>query len=168
MSAIISPCGSYRYTLHRSIPQPLRWVKRILFVMLNPSTADAHIDDATIRKCKGFASRHGYTHLTVVNLFAVRSRHPIALLGATDPVGPENDRHIQEQVEIHRNGLIIAAWGSHKPKALEQLILDRAAAVMPMLGPHTYCIGLAKSGAPRHPLMQSYEREFIPFNSGVA
>src|SRR3990167_7612004 len=95
-SAIISPCGSYRYTLHRPIPSILRWVKPLLCIMVNPSTADATKEDPTVRRCIGFAKDMGATSLTVVNLFAFRSASPKALATMDDPVGPDNDRHIFE------------------------------------------------------------------------
>ena len=52
--AAISPCGRYRYALWRkwSDMGPLA-----TFLMLNPSTADASENDATIRKCIGWLGR---------------------------------------------------------------------------------------------------------------
>lgn len=145
LSAIISDCGQYRYTLHRTLESPLRWVKPCLFIMLNPSTADAELDDPTIRRCISFAKREGCTELTVVNLFALRSTNPEYLLTAQDPVGPDNDQYIKEQVEKHQNGLIIAAWGSHKS------ISKRVSQVIPLLN-NAYCLGTNKDGTPKHPL----------------
>jgi len=79
--ALISPCSQYRYWLLR------RWSNRPLatFVMLNPSTADANSDDATIRKCMGFADAWGLGGIWVVNLFALRSTNPYGLV--SDEVG---------------------------------------------------------------------------------
>lgn len=69
--AELSPCGTYRYTLTRQFrpnaPAPM------VFVMLNPSTADASQDDPTIRRCLGFADREGYGAILVVNLYALRA-----------------------------------------------------------------------------------------------
>lgn len=161
MSATISDCGQYRYTLHRTLESPLRWVKPCLFIMLNPSTADAELDDPTIRRCLSFANREGCTKLTVVNLFALRSTDPTKLLVHEDSVGPDNDRHIKEQVEKHQNGLIIAAWGSHKS------ISKRVSQVIPLLK-NAYCLGTNKDGAPKHPLyllnskpLVRYERQYV-------
>lgn len=145
MGAVISECGRYRYTLHREIHQPVRWVRPMLFVMLNPSTADASKDDPTIRRCFSFAKREGCASLTVVNLFALRATDPKDLGWAEDPVGPENDRHIQEQVSKHATGWIVAAWGSNT------MAFKRAERVVHMLG-DVWCLGTTKLGAPRHPL----------------
>ncbi len=67
--------------------------------MLNPSTADASVDDPTIRRCMGFSRRLGYQGMVVVNLFAWRSPKPSELSKADDPVGPDNNWHIEEAIE---------------------------------------------------------------------
>jgi hypothetical protein len=67
--------GSYRYRLDR-------WWgpgKRLVFVMLNPSTADAMKDDQTIKRCMYFARREKCDGITVVNLFAWRTTFPSEL-----------------------------------------------------------------------------------------
>lgn len=68
--AVLSEDGVYRYRLTREWGENLDACKRVCFVMLNPSTADASKDDPTIRKCIGFATRLGFDALEVVNLFA--------------------------------------------------------------------------------------------------
>src|SRR5262245_19133112 len=93
--ALISPCGLYRYWLTRTWDNSLR---RVCWVMLNPSTADAEQDDPTIRRCVGFARSWGAGGIIVVNLFAFRASDPKALLRAADPVGPDNDGHILKSV----------------------------------------------------------------------
>ncbi len=107
-SAVLSECGAYRYRLDRE------WdlqKGRVAFLMLNPSTADASVDDPTIRRCIGFAKAWGYGALTVGNLFALRSTSPKALYGHSDPVGPENDKHLLEIARSARK--IVCAWGTH-------------------------------------------------------
>lgn len=89
--AILSACGTYRYHLWRL------WDKALpvmVFVMQNPSTADASHDDPTIRKCIGFAKRHGYGGISVRNIFALRATDERILLTHHDPFGPENDAHL--------------------------------------------------------------------------
>jgi hypothetical protein len=75
-NALLSPCENYRYWLSRDWDDSLPIVT---FIMMNPSTADATIDDATIRKCVGFAKAWGFGRIRVVNLFALRSRDPLDL-----------------------------------------------------------------------------------------
>jgi len=87
-SAVISGDGKYRYFLAR------RWGstgKTVAFIGLNPSTADATLDDPTIRRCVGFAKFWGGSALHMVNLFALRSPTPASLRVASDPIGPQND-----------------------------------------------------------------------------
>jgi hypothetical protein len=160
VSAIISPCGAYRYTLHRRIPSVLRWVKPCLFVMLNPSTADATMDDPTIRRCIGFAKREGCTDLTVVNLFALRATDPKQIQAATamgkDPIGPDNWNHFTAQIEGHqRIGLIIAAWGAHPMASTMPVHHER------LREARALCLGMTKDGSPRHPLYVKADQPLV-------
>jgi hypothetical protein len=125
--------------------------------MLNPSTADATKDDPTIRRCVKFAERHKCTKLTVVNLFALRATDPGELLTHPDPIGPLNRLHLEEQVDIHQHGLIIAAWGSHPFAKV------RAAQVIESFGPFM-CLGRTKDGSPRHPLYVKGDTPLIPLD----
>jgi hypothetical protein len=109
-SAVISPCGRYRYHLHRRIADSGRVAT---FVMLNPSRADAEIDDPTIHRVMGFARRWGCGELHVVNLFAFRATRPADLRKAADPVGPENRDRIRRAVAVAADGLVVCAWGTH-------------------------------------------------------
>lgn len=152
--AILSPCGVYRYYLLR------RWSDgpAMLFLMLNPSTADAHVDDATVRKCIGFAKLHGHGAVGVVNLFAFRARHPKDMRAAVDPVGPENDRHIVERARAA--GSVVCAWGPNasgtgRPEAVVRML--RASGV------RLQCLHITKDGSPGHPLMLSYDRPLIEY-----
>ena len=141
-TATVSPCGTYRYDLTR------HWAETppVLWVMLNPSTADADIDDPTIRRCIGFTKSWGYGSLAVVNLYAFRSTDPKGLRSAADAIGPENDEHIAKWAE--RSMLAVAAWGAHggPTRAGSVARIVRAA------GRDLMCLGITKSLAPRHPL----------------
>ena len=110
--ALISECGQYRYRLSR------RWNKSLpccLFIMLNPSTADAELDDPTIRRCIAFAKSWGYGKLYVGNLFAIRTSRPAKMKKAIDPVGPDNCHHLQRMARkvARSGGVCVAAWGGH-------------------------------------------------------
>lgn len=152
MTAEFSPCGTYRYVLTRKTKCPFRWVRRALFIMLNPSTADAIQDDPTIRRCISFAGREGCTDLTVVNLFALRATNPKELYGHPDPVGPLNDIRLAEMIASHT--FVIAAWGSHA------FAKDRAKHIIDKFGPFL-CLGKTKDGSPRHPLYVKGNAELI-------
>jgi hypothetical protein len=127
----------------------------VLFVMINPSTADATKDDATIRKCVGFAKRWGMGSLEVVNLFAWRSKDVADLLAAADPVGPGNDAAISGA--IVRAQLVVAAWGPKK------IVKQRAPAVLDLLSAHSvvHAIRVADNGEPCHPLMLPYASPLV-------
>ena len=148
-SADISPCGLYRYTLRRT------WASgpECAFIMLNPSTADADNDDPTIRRCISFAKREGCGALLVVNLFAFRATDPAEMARAADPVGPDNDRVLDEAL---KTDFAIAAWGAH-PMAQKKGKLLAAQYYLD-------CLGKTKSGAPRHPLYVKGDAPMIPFN----
>jgi hypothetical protein len=110
-SARLSPCGRYRYYLER------RWAEHgsvAVFYLCNPSTADATEDDATVRKCIGFAMRWKCAAVVIVNPFALRSRDPKALkLGQGDLVGPENYDWVREAAFVAKDtgGPFVAGWG---------------------------------------------------------
>jgi hypothetical protein len=133
----------YRYTLVRELrPDPRR---HVLFVMLNPSTADESLDDPTIRRCRGFAEHWGFEALTVVNLFALRATDPRTLRRHHDPIGPANDTWIVNAAQSASR--IIAAWGTHGTLA------NRDQQVLRLLAPlRVHCLGRTKDGHPRHPL----------------
>lgn len=146
MSAEISLCGTYRYTLTRPrrVEHPDRGTA--LFCMLNPSTADATLDDPTIRRCRGFADSWGCAGITVVNLYALRSTNPDALWAHTDPVGPENDLWLRRVAREH--GDVVCAWGT---KAREDRV-RQAVEILRSAGARLWCLGKTKAGHPRHPL----------------
>jgi hypothetical protein len=145
-AATISDCGTYRYDLHRWI-NPGKDDHRLMFLMLNPSTADADRDDPTIRRCIRFARDWGFDRLVVTNLFALRATDPAELLKAPDPIGPGNDESIYRHAA--KVDLVVAAWGAHP------FAEDRADSVATVLHEHDVdlaCLGTTLGGHPRHPL----------------
>lgn len=148
-NALISDCGKYRYwlTRHFMYMGEMRH-GTVLFVMLNPSTADGECDDPTIRRCKGFASGWGYRTLVVVNLYAYRATNPAELWRADDPVGPDNDLHIQEAINQCKVDSVVCAWGANaKPHRV-----NKFTDLMNKLNVGMTCLGTTKHGAPKHPL----------------
>ena len=152
--ADISACGKYRYSLWRewgglyTTRSVLK--KSCLFIMLNPSTADAKTDDPTIRRCVSFAKSFGYDWLEVVNLFAFRATNPKQLLALNhndDPVGVRNQEVIEQAAS--RTGIIIAAWGAHGSYlGQDETVLDWLDENVDLV----HALGITNEGHPRHPL----------------
>lgn len=150
-SAVISKCGNYRYELRRiwDESKPLA-----LFVGLNPSTADAEVEDNTSRVCINYAKRWGYGGLLLGNLFAFRSTDQAALFKAADPIGPGNDKALAALQD--QTALVICAWGaSGRHLARDRAVLDR------LRDPH--CLVRLKSGAPGHPLYKKADLQPIRY-----
>lgn len=145
--AILSECEKYRYVLSRTwgLEPPL------VFVMLNPSTADDRVDDPTIRKCIGFARREKCGGIVVVNLYAWRATSPADMKKAADPIGPDNNRFIYSAVTGPCEKVVVA-WGANAEpaRARDVLKLIRDAGKEPL------CLGKTNSLQPRHPLMLAY------------
>lgn len=144
----------YRYTLHRRwSPGPV-----VVFLMLNPSTADERVNDPTVERCERRARALGAGGIVVVNLFALRATDPAALYGYHDPIGPFNDAAI---LSACRGAAQVAcAWGRHgqlDDRAAHVLRLLRAAGVQPQ------CLGVNKDGSPKHPLYVPYTASMVPF-----
>ena len=137
----------YRYRLWRDWHERPRSSRRLLWILLNPSTADEAILDPTIRRCVRFSREWGYTGLEVVNLFALRATDPATLRFADDPVGPGNDEAIAAALGDCRAA--VAGWGAHPLAAPRAAVVrDMARAFRTPL----FCLGVTKSGQPRHPL----------------
>lgn len=160
MSAVISPCGLYRYRLSRLTR--VSYDKTVAFIGVNPSTADATVDDATVRKWIGFASRWGFGRIEVVNLFAFRATDVRKLAGEADPIGPLNDTYIEEA--LCEADLVVPCWGScdKLPKSLRYRALDIDHAVRHSLA-KAKCLGRTKGGDPLHPLMLAYDTPLVDY-----
>lgn len=168
-AAVVSECGRYRYALTRLVDEAL--VSRIcVFVMLNPSTADAMVDDATIRRCKAYARGFGCGVLHVVNCFAWRATDPKELRrvvraeGLAVAVGTENDWHIDRARSIA--DVIVCSWGNN---VLHRELLPRRAQMHELLaGREVFCLGVTKEIEPVHPLRQPKNAKLASFTSGAA
>jgi hypothetical protein len=176
--AHLSADGVYRYSRWREWrgthdPKHWRWLgandgageplgepKSVLFVMLNPSTADAGNDDPTIRRCVSFCKSWKYEMLTVVNLFAYRATKPSELFAfqakGGDPVGWENSTIIADAAL--RAGLVICAWGANA--AGLQFHTDTVRGWLH--GRKHYALGFTKDGHPRHPLYAPLASPLVP------
>lgn len=153
--AEISDCRLYRYALWRE------WLptgKAMTFVMLNPSMADARIDDATIRKCIGFASRWGYGKFMVVNVMAFRTTDPANIPhDAERAMGPENRRWLIEGATYGE--LVMLAWGAPRKQFQDAYRIAEYDITHVADGRMTpvECLGLTKELGPKHPVRLPYD-----------
>lgn len=143
--ATISADNRYRYRLTRSWSPE----RPMIFVMLNPSTADDRVDDPTIRRCIGFAKRESCGGIIVVNLYALRSTDPRGLHNVDDPYGPKNAEALQAAIDesILRDNPIVCAWGTKGRDGIERFLgaARRQKA-------HLHALGITADGYPKHPL----------------
>jgi len=156
--AVFSPCGQYRYLLWRVWDAAL---PLLLWIMLNPSTADAEVDDATIRVCKGRAIRLGYGGIVVANLFALRATNPAKLYAHMSPVSAaddlgSNDGYIYQA--LRQTQLTICAWGTHGSymgRGPDMIAWLRTREIGPM------ALKLNADGSPAHPLRIPYSQPLV-------
>jgi hypothetical protein len=149
-TATLSDDGRYRYELRRI------WGDHhdpAVFVMLNPSIADADKDDPTIRRCIRFAQTWQYGSLLVVNLYALISTDPTGIADRPDGIGGRRAEDFLRRA-IRDAGVVVAAWGNHaRPRRVEQvrqIAREEQRQIM--------CLGRTKTGAPIHPLARGKHR----------
>jgi hypothetical protein len=142
---IFSPDRRYRYTLIHRWDELINPHHGVAWICLNPSTADEHQLDPTLRRIRDFSATWGYSFFVMLNLFAWRATLPADMKNAEDPVGPENDRWIAHWAsKVDR---VVIGWGEHGAHR------NRADAVLAYLDPkRTYCLERNASAQPKHPL----------------
>lgn len=163
MSAVISPCGTYRYRLERDVNAARSMV--FMYIGVNPSTADANVDDATVRKWRGFTERNYGGRFVVGNLFGFRATDVAELEHQIDPIGPRNGEHLLSMMA--EADVIVPCWGSRAklPKRLfghVDLMLCIIRNEASRQGKPLQCFGLTNGGDPKHPLMLGYDTPLVP------
>lgn len=159
--AVLDPTSTYRYLLGRrwSLGPSLAWV------MLNPSTADADLDDQTIRQVRHYSRREGYGQAVVANLFAYRTADPaelvLALDHGTDIVGPANPAAVRALAGLD----IVVAWGANIDRPKLRRPARAAIAALLELDPTPRCLGVTTGGHPRHPARLGHSRPLEPWSN---
>lgn len=149
--AEISPCGIYRYSLWRIWDDSL---PKVMFIGLNPSTADATDDDSTITRCIRFAEMWGFGGIYMTNLFAYRSTDKSKLYAVDEAVGEDNDKYILKYAK--KADKIIAAWGN------DGSFLGRSETIYNLI-PSLFCLHINQTGEPKHPLYVAYDTTLKPY-----
>jgi len=143
--AVFSDDRRYRYRLWRTVEDVAILKRKAVMIGLNPSIADEHVLDPTLKRFLSFCRLWGCSRMEVVNLFALVSTDPSGLYTCADPVGPGNDLAID--VAVVDADVIVACWGAHPMAA------KRASDVLSMLGTRQLmCFGRNHDGSPKHPL----------------
>ena len=162
--AQFSPCRTWRYSLWRIWDDSE--ANYVAWIGLNPSKADEQQDDPTIRRVLDFSRRWGYGGVYMLNLFAFRATHPEVMMGAADPIGPENDRWILEYTEAA--GCTIACWGNlgrfhNRDLHVAQIRRDSPHAKTRTIGENFRCLKVTEQGCPWHPLYVPKTAKHKPF-----
>ena len=147
-TAVYSDCETYRYSLTRVWQED---APRVMFVMLNPSTADELQNDPTVERCEQRARRLGFGGFRVTNIFAFRATAPGDMKKAQDPVGTDNAHQLALGIEWADQ--VIAAWGVHGAHMDQG---PRMGALLKDCGKPLFHLGLTKEGHPKHPLYLPY------------
>jgi len=138
--AILSDDRKYRYVLSRIWDESK---PTVMFIGLNPSTADETTNDPTIIRCIEFAKSWGYGGVYMLNLFAFRATQPEDMFQANEPIGIDNDNYLMEYSK--KCDKIICAWGNHGK------FKDRSNEMKSKLN-NLYYLKLNQTGEPAHPL----------------
>ena len=166
MSAIISECGLYRYRLDRDCGLPFKGSKVFAYFGINPSTADAALDDPTVRKWRGFTQRSGGKHFIVGNVFSYRATDVKDLDRANrnhiDLLGPDHVKNISDI--IADADVLVPCWGrlskvDHNLRpcfGILEGMLQRSGKPMMTFGRNS-------DGSPKHPLMLGYDTPLAPW-----
>jgi hypothetical protein len=162
MSAVFSPCGTFRLRLDRDV-DPLLGGQVAALCGVNPSKAGVEANDHTIRKDIGFSRIHGWARFIKINKFAHVATDVRELAGVADPVGPENDRYIEQA--IREADVFVPCWGplAKLPRRLRGRWLE-VLAIAERVGKPIMCFGTAQDGQPRHTLMLAYTTPLIPWS----
>lgn len=157
MSAVLSPCGLYRFRLERAVQN--EGVATAL-IGVNPSTADATVNDATIRKDIGFGMVNGWRKIIKGNVFPFRATDVKELRSVADHRLDENAGHL---LRIAADAdILIPCWGSREklPRELHKQ-LGWTLELLRTTGKPILHFGLTASGDPRHPLMLGYATKLV-------
>ncbi len=147
--AIFSSDRVYRYTLTRVKPNSGPDARLLMWVGLNPSTADEQVLDPTLRRVWRYSLDWGYDGFVMTNLFAFRATFPSDMKAQSDPVGPDNDHWLQAYAR--RSEQVICAWGAHGVHLNRSQVVTDALTEIGCF-PKLRCLVIVANGEPGHPL----------------
>lgn len=171
--AVFSPCGNHRYILWR------RWndnSRLLLYVLLNPSTADGENEDRTTRRCRYFAEQYGAGGMIIVNVFSFVATRTDELKRHLQDLRVSGNGGLHEEAafaevnaryvrEVFRHvEAVVAAWGrppfaSSDFTAMQSLLKHSS---LPVL-----CLGTTCRGFPRHPSRVAAATQLVAYHTAL-
>lgn len=156
MGAVLAFDGRCRLLLERTLLSP--GLRTAVWLLCNPSTADAQQDDPTVRRMRHFTLRAGCGRMLVGNVWPLRTPYPAELWAAlargdlTDAMRSANLDALAAMA-AQADALFVAfgaePWRRHRP-AVEEAVRVMLAAAPDWIVPD--CLGITPDGAPLHPL----------------
>lgn len=153
--AQFSPCRQYRYALWRIWDESLPLV---MFIGLNPSTANENENDPTIKSVCRIAANNGYGGVYMMNCFPYVSTDPKQML-LCQPKSKEwslNNLWLMDIGQTCKD--VVFAWGNFD--VVKEMGRDKQ---LSALFPNAKALHINKNGSPKHPLYCKSETKFIPF-----
>lgn len=159
--AVFSACRRYRTVLRRwkgdEFPSSYA-----LFIGMNPSTAEGHVDDPTIAREWGFTVREGYAGYMKVNVGDYRATFPKDLLQpGVIATSPDNLPAILAAAE--KASLVVICHGKLN-KVLAAAGANMTAALQ-VAGVPLNCFGTNADGSPKHPLYLAKDAPLVRYSA---
>lgn len=129
---------------------------KVMWIMLNPSTADAMNDDPTIKKCVSYADKWGYGSIAVVNTNPFRSPNPKEMRGHSLPVDVWVQNHAVIERESANADMIVAGWGNDAEFEALKFFVNR-------FGNRLFALQVNNTAHPAHPLYLNGSLEPRPY-----
>lgn len=129
----------------------------VLYVGVNPSTADAKVDDATIRRLNHFTRQEGYGGFYIINLYTRITPHYEQLKSFKKINSSVSNYYIEKYAR--KSNLVCLMYGrrGHDTARYEEVLalLDLTCNSKPIM-----CFGYNANGTPVHPLMIANKTRF--------
>jgi len=157
--AVFSDDGRYRQLMRRWLGDKFP-SKYILFIGMNPSTADANVNDPTCAREWTFARREGFEAMVKANVGDYRATDPKMLLA------PDVEASSPANLPVIRG----AAAGADRVVLchgkLNRALAPAGKALVEALrqdGVSLWCFGTNGDGSPKHPLYLRADTPLVPY-----
>jgi hypothetical protein len=154
------PGDCYRYLLERRLATPVTG-RTVMFLWMNPSTAEHHVDDPTVAKGWRYALSWGFDRMLVGNVDAYRCTDQRRLVEVADPQGPDNLGHL---IAMARQAVtVVVGYGTPRvPQVRAHGPLVARALLEAGIALHV--LRLSKEGVPVHPLYLPGDLRPVPWS----